>query len=66
MFMPNKRILEVSCGSTHTMAIDSQYSLYGWGTGSSGELGFFDLRGRGIPSLITTIAERAVLKYFKL
>jgi alpha-tubulin suppressor-like RCC1 family protein len=62
--LPERKIKEISCGSTHCMAIDNDYSLFGWGDGSQGCLGFIDTKGRANPTLVGSVADKKVLLYF--
>ncbi|EGR33218.1 hypothetical protein IMG5_058940 [Ichthyophthirius multifiliis] len=38
-FFKNKKVIKVSCGQFHTMALIDDNQLYGWGAGELGELG---------------------------
>jgi alpha-tubulin suppressor-like RCC1 family protein len=55
---------QVSCGSSHTLAVTVEGTVYSWGCGGGGRLGHGDLRDRFAPtvveglrgSLVTTVA----------
>ena len=38
--MTNAHIIEIACGSNHSMSIDDNGLLYTWGKGTKGQLGY--------------------------
>jgi alpha-tubulin suppressor-like RCC1 family protein len=46
--------LKISCGARHTLAIKTDGSLWSWGEGSSGQLGFAFVSGAGLDKLVPT------------
>ena len=52
----HERIISVSCGATHTVAISEAGDAYSWGLGEFGALGIGDTQTRYAPSHIEYFA----------
>lgn len=48
------RVLDVSCGLGHTIALLESGELFAWGNGSNGRLGLGDTTDRAAPTLVPT------------
>jgi alpha-tubulin suppressor-like RCC1 family protein len=51
-FFEGKKVINVSCGQFHTLALTSNNDLYGWGAGEYGELGTSKLKHEYSPTKI--------------
>jgi alpha-tubulin suppressor-like RCC1 family protein len=38
-FFPNQKIIKISCGSSHTLALSDKGTVFSWGSNSNGRLG---------------------------
>ena len=38
-FFPGQKIIKMSCGSSHTIALTDKGTVYSWGSNSNGRLG---------------------------
>ena len=47
-----KRVLDISCGGYHTLALTSNTELYAWGSGMYGECGFGYFTHTNVPRLV--------------
>lgn len=49
---PNTKVVQVSAGSTHVLALDSRGNIYSWGTSGFGALGMKDNTFSSIPARV--------------
>lgn len=38
-FFPNQKIIKISCGSSHTLALTDKGTVFSWGSNANGRLG---------------------------
>jgi alpha-tubulin suppressor-like RCC1 family protein len=50
--LSQKRIVKVSCGGFHTLALTSENELYGFGSGNYGECGYGEFQDTAKPRLV--------------
>ncbi|RWR92760.1 Regulator of chromosome condensation [Cinnamomum micranthum f. kanehirae] len=51
-FPPDQKVVQISCGWRHTLAVTDKDNVFSWGRGTSGQLGHGDSIDRNIPKLI--------------
>ena len=51
------RVVRVSCGNQHTLALADDGHVYSWGLGVFGQLGHGDHRTRLLPQMIETMMD---------
>jgi hypothetical protein len=47
-----QKVVQVSCGWRHTLAVTDRANVYSWGRGANGQLGHGDTLDRNIPKII--------------
>ncbi|KAJ3675221.1 hypothetical protein LUZ60_004263 [Juncus effusus] len=55
-FPDEQKIVQVSCGWRHTMAVSERNNVFSWGRGTSGQLGHADILDRNIPKMIEALS----------
>ena len=50
--MEGKKIVQISAGGTHSMALDSEGNIYAWGWGGEGQLGNGENNNSNVPILV--------------
>ena len=61
-FFHNKKVFEISCGTSHSAAITSNGELYTWGLGDFGRLGHGDDITQLLPKLVKALIGKNVVK----
>ena len=51
--LKGKRVIDVTCGDSHSAAVTSSGELYTWGLGSYGRLGHGDMKTYHKPKLVS-------------
>ncbi|XP_004503906.1 ultraviolet-B receptor UVR8-like isoform X2 [Cicer arietinum] len=51
-FPHNQKLVQVSCGWRHTVAVTESANVYSWGRGANGQLGHGDTIDRSVPIII--------------
>ncbi|GAX82001.1 hypothetical protein CEUSTIGMA_g9429.t1 [Chlamydomonas eustigma] len=51
----NMSVVQVVCGSSHTLCVTAQSQVYAWGSNSSGQLGLGDKKDRAMPILVDAL-----------
>ena len=54
------RVVGVSAGAFHTMAVANDGRLYTWGSGTDGQLGHGNNQSQLVPALVSTVVVRGV------
>ncbi|GAM26989.1 hypothetical protein SAMD00019534_101640, partial [Acytostelium subglobosum LB1] len=57
----NIKIVQVSAGGAHSLALTDDGKVYSWGCGDNGKLGHGNTAGENIPKLIESISNREVI-----
>ena len=58
--LKRKHVLQVACGSFHTLALAESGDIFTWGIGERGQLGHGDLENRKVPTPILELQGREV------
>ncbi|ERN08779.1 ultraviolet-B receptor UVR8 [Amborella trichopoda] len=56
IFPPEQKVIRVSCGWRHTLAITDKGNVFSWGRGTSGQLGHGDSIDRNVPKVIEVLS----------
>ncbi|XP_057858700.2 ultraviolet-B receptor UVR8 isoform X2 [Cryptomeria japonica] len=51
-----QKVVQVSCGWRHTVAVTDKHNVFSWGRGTSGQLGHGDINDRNIPQLVEALS----------
>lgn len=60
--MAQKRIIDISCGENHTLAVTEAREIYSWGAGQFGQLGHGDLLRQNLPNKIVTLESHKIVQ----
>ncbi|MBA0570257.1 hypothetical protein Golob_003936, partial [Gossypium lobatum] len=52
----NKKVVQVSCGWRHTLAITEEKNVFSWGRGTNGQLGHGESTDRNVPKIIEALS----------
>ncbi|XXG87075.1 hypothetical protein AAC387_Pa11g1857 [Persea americana] len=55
-FPQDQKVVQISCGWRHTLAVTDKDNVFSWGRGTSGQLGHGDSIDRNIPTLIESLS----------
>ncbi|KAJ0879527.1 putative regulator of chromosome condensation 1/beta-lactamase-inhibitor protein II [Helianthus annuus] len=55
-FPDEQKVVQISCGWRHTLAVTARHNLYSWGRGTNGQLGHKEAIDRNIPKLIEALS----------
>ncbi|KAK1258466.1 Ultraviolet-B receptor UVR8 [Acorus gramineus] len=55
-FPDEQKVIKISCGWRHTLAISERNNVFSWGRGTSGQLGHGDSIDRNIPKLLEALS----------
>eukprot|EP00262_Sarcandra_glabra_P007883 TRINITY_DN20990_c0_g1_i1.p1 TRINITY_DN20990_c0_g1~~TRINITY_DN20990_c0_g1_i1.p1 ORF type:complete len:441 (+),score=87.48 TRINITY_DN20990_c0_g1_i1:226-1548(+) len=55
-FPLEQKVLQISCGWRHTIAVTERQNIFSWGRGTSGQLGHGDSIDRNIPKVIEALS----------
>jgi len=58
--LAGQRVVAVSAGSTHSLALTADGSVWSWGHGDDGQLGHGDMQGQSLPEKIEAFAGQRV------
>lgn len=58
VFLQNKKIEGVFCGSEHTLVITNEGEVFSWGLNIKGQLGLGDSMNRNSPTLVETVSSK--------
>ncbi|MCH98438.1 ultraviolet-B receptor UVR8-like, partial [Trifolium medium] len=47
-----QKVVQISCGWRHTIAVTDRANVYSWGRGANGQLGHGDNLDRNVPKII--------------
>ena len=51
------KIVKLDCGADHSLALNSNGQVYGWGENEQGQLGLGDSESRNKPTLLSMVRE---------
>jgi len=51
------KVIEISCGESHTLALTDEREIYTWGGGQLGQLGHGDFLRQSLPLKIANLDE---------
>ncbi|XP_043720605.1 ultraviolet-B receptor UVR8-like isoform X4 [Telopea speciosissima] len=54
-FPQEQKVVQISCGWRHTLAVTEEQNVFSWGRGTNGQLGHGDSIDRNIPKIIETL-----------
>lgn len=60
--MAQKRIIDITCGENHTLAVTEAREIYSWGAGQFGQLGHGDLLRQNLPNKIVTLESHKIVQ----
>ncbi|OAY65499.1 ultraviolet-B receptor UVR8 [Ananas comosus] len=55
-FPDEQKIVQISCGWRHTLALTERKNVFSWGRGTSGQLGHGDIADRNTPKMIEVLS----------
>ncbi|KAG8373675.1 hypothetical protein BUALT_Bualt11G0049300 [Buddleja alternifolia] len=55
-FPLDQKIVDISCGWRHTLAVTERQNLFSWGRGTNGQLGHGDSIDRNVPKIIEALS----------
>ncbi|XP_020245605.1 ultraviolet-B receptor UVR8-like, partial [Asparagus officinalis] len=55
-FPDEQKVVQISCGWRHTLAVSERKNVFSWGRGTSGQLGHGDILDRNTPKLIEILS----------
>ncbi|CAI9780505.1 unnamed protein product [Fraxinus pennsylvanica] len=55
-FPHDQKVVHVSCGWRHTLAVTDRHNIFSWGRGTNGQLGHGDSLERNVPKIIEAIS----------
>ncbi|GAA0165556.1 guanyl-nucleotide exchange factor [Lithospermum erythrorhizon] len=55
-FPLDQKIIQISCGWRHTLAVSEEHNVFSWGRGTNGQLGHGDSVDRNVPKIIDTLS----------
>jgi len=59
--LAGQRVLAVSAGSSHSLALTADGAIWSWGTGAYGQLGHGDLQHQLLPKMVEALAAQRVV-----
>lgn len=60
--LAQKRIVDITCGENHTLAVTENREIYSWGAGQFGQLGHGDLLRQSLPNKIVTLESHKIVQ----
>ncbi|XP_022841811.1 ultraviolet-B receptor UVR8-like [Olea europaea var. sylvestris] len=54
-FPDDQKVVHVSCGWRHTLAVTDRHNVFSWGRGTNGQLGHGDSLDRNVPKIIDAL-----------
>jgi E3 ubiquitin-protein ligase HERC2 len=58
-------MVDISCGSSHSLSVDNKGRIYSWGNGQGGRLGHNQEVGENVPRQITEGLEGKFVKFIE-
>ncbi|KAF7840143.1 ultraviolet-B receptor UVR8 [Senna tora] len=55
-FPHDQKVIEISCGWRHTIAVTDKQNVYSWGRGTNGQLGHGETVDRNVPKIIELLS----------
>ncbi|XP_071723330.1 ultraviolet-B receptor UVR8-like [Rutidosis leptorrhynchoides] len=55
-FPRDQRVVQISCGWRHTLAVTERQNVFSWGRGTNGQLGLGESKDRNIPMIIEALS----------
>lgn len=55
-FPDDQKVIQVSCGWRHTLAVTESHNVFSWGRGTNGQLGDGESTDRNIPTIVKTLS----------
>ncbi|XP_028771495.1 ultraviolet-B receptor UVR8-like [Neltuma alba] len=55
-FPPDQKVVQISCGWRHTVAVTDRRNVYSWGRGTNGQLGHGETVDRNVPKIIELLS----------
>ncbi|KAG6398548.1 hypothetical protein SASPL_140013 [Salvia splendens] len=55
-FPLNQKVVNISCGWRHTLAVTDRQNVFSWGRGTNGQLGHGDAVDRNVPKIIEALS----------
>lgn len=55
-FPEGQKVVQISCGWRHTLAMTERKNVFSWGRGTSGQLGLGDTLDRNLPQLVEVLS----------
>ncbi|KAG0494376.1 hypothetical protein HPP92_005370 [Vanilla planifolia] len=55
-FPDDQKVVQVSCGWRHTLAVTERRNVFSWGRGTNGQLGHGDIMDRSTPKMIEVLS----------
>ncbi|KAJ4964842.1 hypothetical protein NE237_016691 [Protea cynaroides] len=55
-FPQEQKVVQISCGWRHTLAVTEKHNVFSWGRSTNGQLGHGDFIDRNIPKMIETLS----------
>lgn len=55
-FPHEQKVIQISCGWRHTLAVTERQNVFSWGRGTNGQLGHGEIVDRNIPKIIETLS----------
>ncbi|KAH6791329.1 Regulator of chromosome condensation family protein [Perilla frutescens var. frutescens] len=56
VFPLNQKVVNISCGWRHTLAVTDRQNVFSWGRGTNGQLGHADTLDRNVPKIIEALS----------
>ncbi|KAJ7957057.1 ultraviolet-B receptor UVR8-like [Quillaja saponaria] len=56
MFPNEQKVVQISCGWRHTLAVTEKQNVYSWGRGTNGQLGHGESIDRNLPKIIEVLS----------